>query len=264
MATADPDTPRSSNAASTGQPNWTIVVPAYNEELRLGETLRTIAAFAAEHPGSFEILVVDDGSTDGTPDLVEREFPDVRLMRNPGNRGKGYSVRAGLRAARGKWRLFSDADLSTPIEELPRFEAELRAGADVVIASRALKDSVIELRQARWRETSGRIFNGLVRLLSGLPYRDTQCGFKAYTRAAAVRIAALQQLDGWAFDVEHLHIARLLGLRVREIPVRWINSPASHVRFLPDAARMLLDVIRIRAGRYDLSRADETDAGAES
>lgn len=263
MATADPDASRSSNAARTSLPDWTIVVPAYNEAERLGETLRAIAAFAAGHTGTLETLVVDDGSTDGTTDLVEREFPNVRLVRNPGNRGKGYSVRAGLRAGRGKWRLFSDADLSTPIDELPRFEAELRAGADIVIASRAMNESMIELHQAWWRETSGRVFNGLVRLISGLPYRDTQCGFKAYTRAAAMRVAALQKLDGWAFDVEHLHIARLLGLCVREVPVRWINSPASHVRFLPDSARMLLDVIRVRHGHYDLSRTEKSGADAE-
>jgi glycosyltransferase involved in cell wall biosynthesis len=232
--------------------DWTIIVPAYNEEERLGPTLRTIQSYLRERASRFESIVVDDGSTDGTADLVRREFPDARLLSNPGNRGKGYSVRAGLLAARGRWVLFSDADLSTPIEELARFEEELRAGADVVIASRALAESVIEAHQAWWREFSGRSFNILVQVFSGLPFHDTQCGFKAYRREAARRIASLQRLEGWAFDIEQLRLARLMGMRVKELPVRWINSSASRVRFLRDAPRMFLDAMRVRLMRYDL------------
>lgn len=232
--------------------DWSIIVPAYNEEERLGGTLEAIAEFAAKRGLSCETIVVDDGSTDGTAGLVKDNFPQVKLLSNPGNRGKGYSVRRGLLEARGRWMVFSDADLSTPIEELARFEEELLSGADVVIASRALPDSRIEVHQVWWREWSGRLFNCLVRLISGLPYRDTQCGFKAYRREAAQRIAALQRSEGWAFDVEHLRLARMLGLRVREVPVRWVNSSASKLSLFRDAPGMLLDVFKIRLTRYDL------------
>ncbi|HBF35143.1 TPA: glycosyl transferase [Candidatus Sumerlaeota bacterium] len=227
-------------------PQWTLVIPAYNEETRLGETLQTILAYVQEHGLSVEILVVNDGSTDGTASLVREQFPQVRLEENPGNRGKGYSVRAGMLTAHGKWVLFSDADLSTPIDELPKFEAALRDGADVVIGSRVLRGSVLEVRQPWWRELSGRTFNLLVRLFSALPYHDTQCGFKAYQRDAAQRIAQAQQLTGWAFDVEQLVLAKKMSLRVTEVPVRWINSAASRVNMLRDAPRMLRDVIKIR------------------
>ena len=230
--------------------DWTVVIPAFNEEKRLGATLHTILDHLATRPRPCETIVVDDGSTDGTVALVARDFPSVRILRNPGNRGKGYSVRAGILAARGERILFSDADLSTPIEELTRLEAELDGGADVAIASRAMAGSRIEVHQAWWRELAGRCFNAVVRLVSGLPYHDTQCGFKAYRREAARRIAALQRLDGWAFDVEQLRIARLLGLRVAEVPVRWINSDASRVRLLTAAPRMLRDVVRVRLMRY--------------
>jgi len=246
-----PVSPVSSEAAGVA---WSIIVPVFNEEKRVGPTLAVIEAHMRKRGASCEILVVDDGSTDGTAALVNREFPEVRLLRNPGNQGKGYSVRAGMRAAAGRLVLFTDADLSTPIEEMDRFEKELEGGADVVIASRALPDSVLEVRQVWWREMSGRIFNKIVRLLSGLPYADTQCGFKAYTRQAARRIAGLQRLDGWAFDVEQLHLARLLGLKVREVPVRWLNSPDTRVRFLRDASRMFKDILRIRWTRYPVER----------
>jgi dolichyl-phosphate beta-glucosyltransferase len=227
-------------------PQWTLVIPAYNEETRLGQTLQTILTYVQEHQLSAEILVINDGSSDGTATLVREQFPQVRLQENPGNCGKGYSVRAGMLLARGKWVLFSDADLSTPVDELPKFERALRDGADVVIGSRVLRDSVLEVRQPWWRELSGRTFNLLVRLFSALPYHDTQCGFKAYQCAAAQQIAQAQQLTGWAFDVEQLALAKKMGLRVTEVPVRWINSTASRVNMLRDAPRMLRDVIKIR------------------
>lgn len=230
-------------------PDWTIIIPCYNEALRIGATLRAIEAFLEFRQISAEILVVDDGSSDGSAALVERDFPEVRLLRNPANRGKGYSVRAGMMAAEGRWVLFSDADLSTPIEEMLRFECEFEAGADVVIGSRAMRESNILVHQAWWRETSGRIFNFLVRLISGLPFHDTQCGFKAYRRDAARRIAGAQRLEGWAFDVEQLVLARRMGMDVREVPVQWVNSPATRIRFARDAPRMLWDVVRIRMGR---------------
>lgn len=230
--------------------DWSIIVPAFNEEKRISPTLHAIEAFVASEKLNAEIIVVDDGSQDGMVALLKRDFPEARVLQNPGNRGKGYSVRSGMLAARGRYVLFSDADLSTPIEEMVRFEKEFAQGADIVIASRAMRNSVIEIHQHWWREMSGRIFNFLVRKISGLPYHDTQCGFKAYTKDAAEKIARLQRLDGWAFDVEQLHIARLLGLKVREVPVHWINSAASRVNFLRDSTHMLIDIIRIRGTRY--------------
>ncbi|NQU42097.1 glycosyltransferase family 2 protein [bacterium] len=233
-------------------PVWSVIIPMYNEENRIGPSLQAVVDFMDQRSPSYEILVVDDGSTDASVAFVRQRFPHVRLLLNPGNRGKGYSVRAGLLASKGRWRLFSDADLSTPIEEIARFEKELTNGADVVIGSRALPESILEVRQAWWREISGRLFNKLVRLVSGLPFHDTQCGFKAYTAEAAKHIASLQRLEGWAFDVEHLHLARKMGLDVREIPVRWLNSADSRIHFLRDASRMLIDVIRIRLSRYSV------------
>lgn len=243
-------------------PPWSIVIPAYNEEGRLGITLEAIAKYLTDTQRRAEILVVDDGSTDATARLAAEHPIGARVLPNPGNRGKGYSVRAGLRAARGDSILFTDADLSTPIEEWPAFEKALAQGADVAIASRALPLSRIEIHQAWWREQSGRMFNRLVRLISGLPYMDTQCGFKAYRRRAARRIAGLQRLEGWAFDVEQLRIAQLLDMRVVELPVRWIDSPATKVRFLRDAPRMLLDTLKVRLMRYDSLAADVPDEGA--
>lgn len=232
--------------------DWSIIVPAYNEEFRLGSTLSAIDFYMKAREGSFELLVVDDGSVDGTVDLVKNEFPSVRLISNPGNRGKGYSVRVGLQAAKGKYLLFSDADLSTPIEEIEKCEEKMRAGADVVIASRALTDSIIEKHQVWWRELSGRVFNMLVRVISGLPFVDTQCGFKAYTAEAGRRIASHQRIDGWAFDVEQLRLAARMGFDVQEIPVHWVNSDASRLSFFRDAPLMFWELVKIRLMRYKI------------
>lgn len=231
---------------------WSLIIPAYNEVRRLGKTLDRVLEYREQAGKDMEILVINDGSTDGTGDLVREKYPAVEVLENPGNRGKGYSVRHGLQKGRGEWILFSDADLSTPIEEMEHFEECLRNGADMVIASRALPDSVLEVPQPWWREKAGRIFNGLVQGISGLPYVDTQCGFKAYTRGLARELARLQQLDGWAFDVEQIYLARKMGRNIAEVPVRWINSEDSRVHFLQDAWAMLLDVTRIRLRRYDL------------
>jgi dolichyl-phosphate beta-glucosyltransferase len=236
-----------------------IVIPAYNEEQRLGPTLTAILSFLSQRPSRFaEVLVVDDGSRDGTARIVEQfsaAHPQIRLLRNPGNRGKGYSVRHGVLESRGEWILFTDADLSAPIEELDNlFDAVRRTHADIAIGSRALERSLIQVHQSWFRETAGRMFNLFLRLLTGLPFLDTQCGFKLYRRQAAQEIFRRQRLERFGFDAEVLYIARRLGFRCVEVPVRWSHSPGTKVSMLRDSLDMFLDLLRIRwndlLGRY--------------
>lgn len=239
-----------------------IVVPAYNEGRRLPGTLETLCAYLQSRPmRAKEIVVVDDGSSDQTAEIV-REWsvrnPMVRLLQNPGNRGKGYAVRAGFGEARSEWVLFTDADLSTPIEDLSRLEAAIaESGADGAIASRALDRSLVGKRQAVGREISGRVFNLFVRLMTGLPYRDTQCGFKLLRRDVAQALAARQRLEGFGFDVEILYIARRLGYRIEEVAVRWYNAEGTKVSFFKGLAAFG-DPLRVRwndlRGRYRQGR----------
>jgi glycosyltransferase involved in cell wall biosynthesis len=212
-----------------------IIIPAYNEETRLPATLDAVLRFLRGREWRFvEILVVDDGSTDKTREVVERyeqRASAVRLLRNPGNRGKGYSVRHGMMEGRGDWLLFSDADLSTPIEELDAlYAAAEKAGADIAFGSRAVNRKLVSVRQSAFREFSGRFFNLVMRAITGLPHHDTQCGFKLYRAAPAKEVFRRQRLDGFGFDVEDLFIARRLGLKAVETPVRWANVEGTKVR----------------------------------
>jgi dolichyl-phosphate beta-glucosyltransferase len=219
---------------------------------------RILAFLSADELKSHEIVVVDDGSRDGTAALVDqygRSHPTVRLLRNPGNRGKGFAVRNGMLAARGEWVLFTDADLSAPIEELDKLLGAVKnANAAVAIGSRALDRSLVSVHQSPLREYSGKLFNLVVRASSGLPYRDTQCGFKLYRRDAAQQVFALQQLDGFSFDVEDLFIAQRLGFKTVEVPVRWANVEGTKVSAMA-GARSFLDVLKVRwydwQGRYE-------------
>lgn len=235
-----------------------IVIPAYNEERRLPPTLDMIFAWLDGTPyRDAEVLVVDDGSRDGTVQMIEKRAasePRLRLVRNPGNRGKGYSVRHGMLEARGDWILMSDADLSAPIAELPKLlEAAGKQNAAVAIGSRALDRSLIGVHQSRWRETSGIFFNRIMRFITGLPFADTQCGFKLYRRDAAQRIFPLQTLAGFGFDVEDLFIAKRLGIRCIEVPVRWDNVEGTKVS-LSQGLRSFSDLVVVRwngiTGRY--------------
>ena len=209
-----------------------IVIPAYNEESRLPETLRKIEAyFATAAWEQHEIIVVDDGSSDSTvagARAFASEHLNIRILNNPGNRGKGYSVRHGMLDAKFDWCLFSDADLSTPIEELDKLWAAIvREGAQVAIGSRALDRSLVGVHQSAFREASGRFFNAVMRLTIGLPIADTQCGFKLFRRDVAREAFKRQTLERWGFDVEVLFIASHLGNRIAEVPVRWDNAEGS-------------------------------------
>jgi dolichyl-phosphate beta-glucosyltransferase len=227
-----------------------IVIPAYNEERRLPSTLDVVLAWLDATPyRDAEVLVVDDGSADGTAAVVERRAPEeprLRLVRNPGNCGKGYAIRHGMLEAKGDWILFSDADLSAPIGELPKLlTAAQEQGAAIAIGSRALDRSLIGVHQSQWREMSGIVFNRLMRLITGLPFADTQCGFKLFRRDAARRVFPLQRLDGFSFDVEDLFVARTLGIPTIEVPVRWNNVEGTKVGLMQGIASFL-DLLRIR------------------
>lgn len=235
-------------------PALSVIVPAWNEARRIGATLGHLQPWLAAHAPGAELIVVDDGSRDATADIAAAA--GARVVRLPENRGKGAAVRAGMLAAAGAVRLMTDADLSTPIEELPRFLDAIRSGAQIAIGSRSLPSSQVLKRQPRYREQMGRQFNRVVQatLLHG--FIDTQCGFKCLTAAAAQAVFSRARIDGFAFDVELLLIARRLGLPIAELPVRWIDHPDSRVGPVRDSARMLRELARIawydRTGRYKL------------
>lgn len=225
-----------------------IVIPAYNEEQRLPATLDRIAAYVAQSIVPVEeILVVDDGSRDATAALVEERKGIVRLLKNPGNRGKGYAVRNGMLAAKGDWILSTDADLSAPIEELDKLIAAARKeNAVVAIGSRALDRRLVKVHQPMMREVSGRAFNMVMRMITGLPFRDTQCGFKLFRKDAAKDIFSRQVEEGFSFDVEDLIIARALGLKSIEVPVEWSNVEGTKVS-LSQGMKSFADLVRIRS-----------------
>jgi dolichyl-phosphate beta-glucosyltransferase len=236
-----------------------IVIPAYNEEGRLEPTLDRVYEFLRAKNLKFaELIVVDDGSRDGTAALVERiarEHSLIRLLRNPGNRGKGYTVRHGMLEARGEWILYTDADLSAPIEEFDKlYDGAQKAGARVAIGSRALDRSLVGVHQSAFRELSGRAFNVLMRVITGLPFRDTQCGFKLFESTAGREIFSRQTLDGFSFDVEDLVISKRLGIRAIEVPVVWNNVEGTKVGML-SGVQSFADLIGIRwralTGRYN-------------
>jgi len=230
-------------------PELSFVLPSYNEARRLPRTLERVAAYFDATLPSAEIIVVDDGSSDETSRVARETLvgrAGAQVVTFPQNRGKGAAVRAGVLAARGRRVLFSDADLSTPIEEEARLRAALDRGADVAIGSRAEPDSRVTLPQGTARQSMGRTFNVLVRLLGLTSFRDTQCGFKMFTREAAQAIFPTARLDGFAFDVEVLYVAERAGFRVVAVPVEWKNDPVSRVRMVRDPVRMILELLRIR------------------
>jgi dolichyl-phosphate beta-glucosyltransferase len=222
-----------------------IIIPAYNEENRLPGTLQAIERYLKNSPWEFaEIVVVNDGSRDGTAAVARAA--GARVLDNPGNRGKGYSVRHGMLAAKGEWSLLTDADLSAPIEELERlWRAVENEHSQVAIGSRALDRSLIGVHQPAFRETMGKLFNLVMRIITGLPFHDTQCGFKLFQSSAAAEIFRRQQLEGFGFDVEVLYIAQHLGYRTLEVPVRWNDVAGTKVSMTRGLAAFL-DPLRVR------------------
>jgi glycosyltransferase involved in cell wall biosynthesis len=239
-----------------GRPAVSIVVPAFNEGARIGSSIKKIDAFMRRSPLSYELIVVDDGSADDTAEVVKRsDAKGLRLVRNGRNQGKGYTVRQGVLAAAGQYVLFTDADLSAPIEELDKLlDVAIRDGADVVIGSRAIDRTYIEKHQSRFRELGGMAFNLMVRVLLGLRLHDTQCGFKLFDREKARPIFEKLTTAGFGFDAELLFLANRNGLEIRETPVRWSHAEGSKVSLIRDGLRMFLDLVRIRwnaiTGRY--------------
>ncbi len=226
-----------------------LVLPAYNEEKRLGPALDTLLRWAWVQENGIEIIVVDDGSTDATANLglcYARRFPLIRLLRNPSNCGKGYSVRRGFLEAQGEVVLFTDVDLSAPIGEAEKLLSAIRDGADMAIGSRAGTKSGIQIKRPRSRSLLGRLFRALSFLFLGLPHADTQCGFKAFRRERIRSLFEQQRIKGYAFDVELLFLARQQGLCVSEIGVHWQHDPDSKIHLLTDGGRMLWDLLRVR------------------
>jgi glycosyltransferase involved in cell wall biosynthesis len=252
-----------------------IIIPAYNEATRIGATLRKILAYLNEQPGGSELIVVDDGSTDDTARVAEEIFSEpargcveTQVIRVEPNRGKGHAVRTGLLAARGLVALFSDADLSTPISETPKLVQPIRSGQyDVVFGSRAIDRTLIGVHQPWTREQSGKVFNLMVRLLAGLPFKDTQCGFKAFRMDVCRAVVAGARIDRFGFDVELLYVAHRAGLRLLEYPVRWNDAAGSKVSFRTglDGFRELNQIRRnARRGLYDEAVKQTRDLAARA
>lgn len=228
---------------------YSLVIPAYNESNRIRPTLDAILRHVQEQNWDAEIVVVDDGSRDDTADVIrayEREHAQVRLVQNPGNRGKGFSVRNGMLHARGEICLFSDADLSSPITEAQKLFDAVAAGADIAIGSRWIQAELQTERQPLYRQLFGRIFNLLMRVVLGLRFKDTQCGFKAFRREAVQQVFPLQKIERWGFDPEILFLAQRKGMRVVEVPVLWAHSEGTRLHPFRDGLKMAVEILRIR------------------
>lgn len=226
-----------------------VVVPAYNEADRILPTIRQIDEYCGDRFTRLEIIVVDDGSLDGTRTVVNNEGEKTASLRCEGydeNRGKGYAIRLGVGVSTGDIVLVSDADLSTPIEELEKLLIPYDEGYDIAIGSRGLAESDIAVRQPWWRELMGRTFNAFVRFLLFVDFRDTQCGFKLFRGDRGRELFGRATVNRFAYDVEILYLARKAGLKIKEVPIRWLNSPASKVSPIRDSLQMLKDLIRLR------------------
>jgi dolichyl-phosphate beta-glucosyltransferase len=246
---------------------YSIIIPAYNESRRIVPTLNKVLTYLAERGWDAELIIVNDGSRDDTAEIVRRFVEKNRMMRlveNPGNRGKGYSVRKGMLDARGDVLLFSDADLSSPIEEAAKLFQAIANGADVAIGSRWMNAELQTERQPLYRQLFGRLFNVMLRVVLGLKYKDTQCGFKAFTSRAAREIFPLQTIERWSFDPELIFLAQEQGFKVVEVPVQWSHDEKTTIRPLRDGTRMFFEVMKIRwnaiTGKYATRRTGSRPA----
>jgi dolichyl-phosphate beta-glucosyltransferase len=242
---------------AVAEPRWSVVIPAYNEALRLPPYLADVVAYFDGRGEPYEVLVVDDGSRDETAARVleaQAAHPPVSLHRLEVNRGKGFAVRAGMRAARGVLRLMADADGATPIGEVKRLEAAIQAGADIAVGSRALSDPSVSRQVRLHRQLSGELFNFLVRRLGVPGIKDTQCGFKLFRGAAADTLFGELRTDGFGFDVELFLLAGRRGYRVAEVAINWADRPGSKVAVWKDGPRMLAQIL---AARRRLARSDK-------
>ena len=228
---------------------YSIVIPAYNESRRIEPTLKKVIAHIVKEGWDAEVIIVNDGSRDNTAEIVRRYAatkPILRLIENPGNRGKGYSVRNGMLNARGDIMLFSDADLSAPIEEASKLWGAIAKGADVAIGSRWLQPELQTQPQSLHRQVFGRVFNLALRIALGLKFKDTQCGFKAFSRHAVDTIFPLQRIERWGFDPELIFLAEKKGCKAVEVPVRWAHEEGGSIHPVRDGLRMLLEVLKVR------------------
>ncbi len=225
-----------------------VIIPAYNEERRLPQTLESVYQFLSGRGRGFEIVIVDDGSHDNTADLVSeysKSHPEVRLVSYQPNKGKGYAVRAGMMAALGDALLINDADGSSPIEEVERLERALSSGFDVAIGSRAKPDKERQVQALLHRKFIGNTFNAIVQSLVLPGFYDTQCGFKLFNKQAAKDIFSVNRIDGFGFDVEVLYIARMRGYKIEEVAINWANMEGSKVNVLVDSPKMLFEVFKV-------------------
>lgn len=230
-----------------------VIIPAYNEEKTIEKALLAVDDFLVKNFANYEIILVDDASNDNTHNIaskLSRRITNLTIIKNSRNRGKGYSVKKGVFCAGSEYIVFSDADLSTPLDELSGFMNYLNDGADIVIGSRALRDSRIMKKQIITRRTMGRVFNLLIKIFLFRGINDTQCGFKCFRARIARELFSLQRLTGFCFDAEILYLARKLKYPVKEVPVRWINREDSRVSMLGDSLQMLIDIFRIRLNDF--------------
>jgi glycosyltransferase involved in cell wall biosynthesis len=240
---------------------YSIIIPAYNESMRLGATLDAILAYIGQRQWNAEVIVVDDGSRDNTREIVRsymEKNPAVKLLENPGNHGKGYSVRNGMMQGAGEILLFSDADLSSPIEEAEKLFAAIRSGADVAIGSRWLNQKLQTRKQPLYRRVLSRTFNLSLRIVLRLKFKDTQCGFKAFTRRAAEAVFPPQKIERWGFDPEILYLARHQGFKIAEVPVRWAHSAGTRLHPFRDGIHAFWDVLSIRKNALRGAYRDKT------
>lgn len=226
-----------------------VIIPCYNEEALIGGTLRRVYDYLASRGYSYEVLAVDDGSSDSTSGIIKdfaSKNPGARLIENPGNRGKGYSVRKGFLEAKGEYVCFTDADLSTPIEEIEKLLYWIKNGFDVAIGSRSIAGSIVEVRQKVWREYMGKTFNFFVQRIVFSGIKDTQCGFKCFRSRAAKDVFSRQVIDGFGFDVEALFLARRHGYTIKEVPIKWVNRFESRVNPVIHPFQMIKDLFKVR------------------